>query len=241
MRYEINKKKKEKKMCGNVVASMIITCKGRMHHLKKTIQNMIGQICDFKYEIIIVDYGDPGGCFDWCKTIQFPNIVAIKVLDDTRNFNLARARNCGAKLASGEILCFVDADVMPKPYWLFEVIGKAKRNKLVRMGGTRSLGGTCAVPARIYHLVRGYNEALCNGWGHEENDFYSRCRHFCREAGYNLKNINYINHNEYEGTKFCKYPKRKDSSMLNKEAAKRTYFLVNPNGYGVCGYEFWKR
>jgi glycosyltransferase involved in cell wall biosynthesis len=239
MIYRINKKKKVV-LLNKPKASIIVTCKGRLHHLQQTIPYLISQICDFNYEIIVVDYGDPDGCFEWCKSKSFPKVKSIKVLDNVEIFNLARARNCGAKIATGEIFCFVDADIIIKEGWLADVVSKASDNKLVRRVGNRSIGGTCAVPARIYYLVRGYNEALCNGWGHEENDFYSRCKHFCHETKYNINNISYINHSEHESTKFCCAKKRGESSKLNKEAARKSYFLVNPDGYGVCRYELYK-
>ena len=85
-------------------ASIVVTCKGRLHHLRRTLPSMLAQCCPFAFEVIVVDFGCPQGTFDWCRGLDVRNLVALKVLDDTDDFHLSRARNCGASVAQGRCL-----------------------------------------------------------------------------------------------------------------------------------------
>ena len=57
-------------------ASIITTCKGRLHHLRRTLPCMLAQGCDFAYEVVVVDFGCPQGTFDFCRGLDVRNLVA---------------------------------------------------------------------------------------------------------------------------------------------------------------------
>lgn len=61
-------------------------------------------------EVIVVDDGSE-------QPPRVPAEVTLLVQDD-RGFRLAAARNRGAERASGEVLCFLDADTAPEPGYL---------------------------------------------------------------------------------------------------------------------------
>ncbi len=87
--------------------SLITTCKNRLPHLKQTLPLMLQQP---HAEVIVVDYGCEQGTAAWVKE-HHPAAKLVQVNDDPV-FCVARARNMGAKNASHELLCFVDADVL---------------------------------------------------------------------------------------------------------------------------------
>lgn len=62
------------------------------------------------FEVIVVDDGSP-------EPPQVPDGIRL-VLQEDRGFRLAAARNAGAALAGGEVLCFLDADTAPEPDYL---------------------------------------------------------------------------------------------------------------------------
>ena len=68
--------------------------------------------------MIVVDFGCPQGTFDWCRALDVRNLVAVKVLDDTEEYQRSRSRNCGANAARGRVLAFLDADIFVDETWL---------------------------------------------------------------------------------------------------------------------------
>ncbi len=67
-------------------------------------------------EIIVVDNGSKD------KTVEIARELGCKVVKEEKK-GASNARNEGAKLAKGDILCFIDADGVVSPDWLKEVRG----------------------------------------------------------------------------------------------------------------------
>jgi glycosyltransferase involved in cell wall biosynthesis len=66
-------------------------------------------------EIVIVDDGSEPPLAE----VRSPGDLPVKVVhQDDRGFGLARARNTGAAAASGDIVVFLDCDMVPEPSWL---------------------------------------------------------------------------------------------------------------------------
>ena len=66
----------------------VITCKGRLHHLKQTLPLIVAMGTS---EVIVVDYGCPDGTGDWVEA-NFPGVTVVRV-DDDPGFSPARSRN----------------------------------------------------------------------------------------------------------------------------------------------------
>lgn len=95
--------------------SIVVPCKGRLGNLKNVIPAMLSQETTADYDIMVVDYGCPDGTFTWCKEQNNPKLHSIRVLDNVEKFNLSRCRNLGAKHSNGELLAFVDGDIVIPP------------------------------------------------------------------------------------------------------------------------------
>ena len=87
--------------------SIIIVCKGRLEHLKRTLPFAIAQQAS---EVIVVDYDCPDGTSAWAAE-NYPDVRVVKV-DSAPLFHQANARNVGAASASGNWLFFMDADIL---------------------------------------------------------------------------------------------------------------------------------
>jgi glycosyltransferase involved in cell wall biosynthesis len=84
----------------------VVTCKGRLHHLRQTLPALVTQT---GAECVVVDYDCPDHAYLWVSE-HFPNVRIARVLD-APTFNLSRARNIGAMVAKAPWLCFIDADI----------------------------------------------------------------------------------------------------------------------------------
>jgi hypothetical protein len=158
---------------------VVVTCKGRLTHLRQTLPQLLSFDITADYRVVVVDYDDPDRSFEWCAEQRHPRLVAIRVADNAKVFNLSRARNCGANALPSDILCFVDADAIVDRQFLEVATG------LVRCAGgilsrrimTHSFdtAGVCCVRTTAFRAERGYDESL-QGYGPEDLDFYSRVR-----------------------------------------------------------------
>ena len=77
-----------------------------------------------------------------------------RVADARRQSNAgpASARNTGARLASGEILVYTDADCVPKPDWLSQLVAGFGEG-IVAVGGTYAIANPSSRLARVVQLA----------------------------------------------------------------------------------------
>jgi glycosyltransferase involved in cell wall biosynthesis len=227
------------------LASIIVTCKGRLHHLRRTLPSMLAQRCAFCYEVVVVDFGCPHGTFDWCRSLDVRNLVALKVLDYSDEFQLSRSRNCGASAARGRLLAFVDADMFLDATWLETVVEVMRHGRIglctvvpdFRDGWDRA--GSCIVSAAVFHAVRGYDEAL-RGWGSEDVDFCCRCA-ACTLAGkFAPSLLTPIKHGHEERVRYQADKDIGASNARNAEYLRQRTGLVNPQGYGRGAFHIFR-
>jgi hypothetical protein len=154
-------------------SSIITTCKGRLHHLRRTLPSFLQQPDS---EVIVVDYDCPDDTSGVCAR-EFPAVRVVKV-DDAPRFNLSRARNLGAEAARGEWLAFFDADVAMAPDF-FRRLSPAldARGTFHRFFPndfrTYSACGSCVVRREDYLAVDRYDEVFA-GYSGEDQDLYFR-------------------------------------------------------------------
>jgi glycosyltransferase involved in cell wall biosynthesis len=150
--------------------SVITTCKNRLPHLKQTLPLMLQQP---SAEVIVVDYGCEQGTAAWVKE-HYPAAKLVEVKDDPV-FSIAKARNAGAKIASHEFLCFVDADVfvhLELGEWL-ELNRNPNGFYVYPVQKEHELNGFVIVAREHFSKIGGYDEAFW-GWGGEDKDLYER-------------------------------------------------------------------
>jgi glycosyltransferase involved in cell wall biosynthesis len=146
----------------------ITTCMGRLKALQQTLGSMVGQ--SDGAGVVVVDYSCPDRAGDWVEA-HHPLVRVVRA-PGRGQFNLAAARNIGARHADAPCLCFVDADVVLDPGF-----AAAIRPALAPGGFYRArsddpgLGGTFVCARADFERVGGYDEVYpC--WGEEDNDFF---------------------------------------------------------------------
>ena len=151
--------------------SLIVTCKGRLMHLRQTLP-LFCALPDT--EVILADYGCPDGSGDWAAA-NFPSVKVVRITDDP-GFNPSRARNIAARESSADYLFFADADIKIAPAAMDDIRAAITPNTYATIDATDlgdDLRGTCIVPRAKFEAVGGYDELLKN-YGMEDTELYTR-------------------------------------------------------------------
>lgn len=165
--------------------SLCTACKGRKHHVVLTLpENIRDSMGCEDIEFVLLDYSSPDKLARWVRRRMMPHIESGRLVylrrDGEKYFRFSHARNLMFKMATGDIVCNVDADIIVKrgyARWLQEHF-TASRRTLVSPGGDktgRGIGWLALLKSNFLKLG-GYDERFDDGWGFEDNDLVRRAR-----------------------------------------------------------------
>lgn len=176
--------------------AFVVTCKGRLHHLRQTLPLLVSQA---DCECIVVDYDCPDQTYRWVTT-NFPTVHVVHVSDAPR-FHLARARNLGAAIASARWLCFVDADILIDSGFATALTRHLQEGFYYRpLPMSWEKWGSHLCPRASFQRIEGYDEAI-EGWGGEDDDLYRRLESIgCQPASFPGQLLTSIQHDDLERT-----------------------------------------
>ena len=168
--------------------SFCTTCMDRLFHLEQTLPRNLKNASSFEdAEFILLNYGSTDGLDGWVKKNLFAEISSGRVsyyrTDEPRYWVAARAKNIAHRLASGDILCNLDSDILI-PEGFCEYISDAfSSNPEIIMAfdsadshGNHGCAGIIASRREHFHSVNGYDEGIRLGWGYDDMNFQFRCR-----------------------------------------------------------------
>mgnify|MGYP003386232729 FL=1 len=153
-------------------------------------------------EFVVLDYGSEDGLGDWIKANFQHEIDSGRLIyarTEAEHFKMAHAKNMAHRLATGDVLCNVDADNFTgKGFssWLDGIFTEAPNtlvsphsvnfkqdiaHKISRRLGypptPSGMGGRIAIMRENFYKLGGYNEAF-TGWGPEDVDMALRAREY---------------------------------------------------------------
>jgi len=186
----------------------------RLHHVKSTLPINIKNNIDYKnLEFILLDYNSSDGLEDWVYTnmkneIESGLLVYFKTLDPI-HFNRSHSRNMMFKLATGDIICNIDADNFTGKNFAHYInsIYSKKDNCIIvpdtkgKFYNLRDAVGRFCSKREDFISVTGYDEKMTS-YGSEDIDLYSRIKRLGREEVI-IEDINYlksITHGDNERT-----------------------------------------
>jgi glycosyltransferase involved in cell wall biosynthesis len=146
-----------------VKVSVIIATYNEEKYIGKCIASLLSQ--SVKHEIIIVDDGSEDKTEELIKQIKLEKIDFLQYFK-IKHLGPAAARNFGAEKATGDILVFVDADMVFDSKFLIQLINPIV-NKLTK--GTFTNKEFVANWDKIYAKCWNYNQGLSNNLRIPEN------------------------------------------------------------------------
>jgi len=118
--------------------SVIIPAKNEEKSIASTIQSCLDQT-EKPFEIIVVNDGSTDKTKDFVEMMRIRN-PELKLINFDKGHSAAFARNEGAKIATGDVLVFLDADMIPKEKEFISKIDIAFSNQEVKAAYFASCG-----------------------------------------------------------------------------------------------------
>ena len=167
--------------------SLCTVCMNRLHHLQKTLPKNIEDNLHYPgIEFVLLDYNSQDGLEDWVKSDLMSYIKAGKLVyyktTEPDYFRMSHSKNIAHRVATGDIVCNVDADNYAGKGFAEFIRDKFQRNPNVYLVPEESLlNGDCGAGGRIclkktdFINLRGYDESF-DGWGYEDIDLRDRLK-----------------------------------------------------------------
>lgn len=161
--------------------SFCITSMDRLCHLKKTlIKNIKNNILYPNVEFILLDYNSKDGLKDWveknCKEYLNSGILKYYRIEWPESFNMSNAKNISHTLATGDVLCGLDADNLTNKNFAYYINFEFNKNKEIIGHSSVKIsdfGGRMFTSKENFKKLNGYDESFI-GWGYEDLDFKHR-------------------------------------------------------------------
>lgn len=155
----------------------------RLYHLQETlIKNIEDNISYPNLEFVVLDYNSSDDIKSWVKK-DLQKYIDLGILKfystpEPETFHRSHSRNVAMKLATGDVICNVDADnYLGKDFAFYINYQFSFQDDLFLTSGFSdgSTGKVC-VRKKDFLSVRGYDERI-SGWGYEDDDLYERLEH----------------------------------------------------------------
>ena len=168
--------------------SFCTTCMGRLYHLKETILKNIENASSYPdCEFVLLDYNSNDGLREWASEklggFMESGKVAYYMTREPFYFIASHAKNIAHRMATGDILCNIDADVSIPPGFCEYLKDVFVTNPLSivsfsseDMNGNSGCAGLIAAQSSHFYSVNGYDEDIYIGWGYDDMNYQFRCR-----------------------------------------------------------------
>lgn len=181
----------------------------RLHHIKETLQRNIEDNLDYpNAEFVLLDYNSSDGLQEWVKENLNEFVLAGKLIyartESPSYFRRSHSRNLAFKIATGDLVCNVDADnFIGSGFATFLAnIFRKTRNVFVAADNTGkyyrindAVGRFCGWREDFFD-INGYDEKI-DGYGFEDVDLCERLHQLGRKKVV-IKDVSYLKTVEHD-------------------------------------------
>ena len=159
--------------------SLCTAIKNRLFFLKQTLPQNIADSPLDEVEFVVLDYSSDDGLSDWIRPFVLNGRANYFRADGQDFWRNSHAKNVSSLVATGDIVCNVDADNFVGVGFANFVIQHFKKNSGILTGppGVDGVTGRIAMRKSNFIDLGGYNEQFRFGWGCEDIDLVSRVKH----------------------------------------------------------------
>ena len=236
--------------------SITTVCMNRLSFLCKTLPVSIAENVGYpNLEFVVLDYNSQDGMEAWARK-NLSKYIEAGILRYYKNdvpqyFDLSHSKNMVAKLATGDIICQVDADNYAGPNyaaWVNEIFSRHGRDTIITTLRKnhipfRDQGGKICVSKHLFSSVLGYDESLV-GYGIDDVDLVNRLekaggkRFFIEDEKY----LKFIGHSDVERLKNHHLVNNLENIFVQMSASMETHnrvlYLLKDKGFIELNLEF---
>ena len=139
----------------SLTASVIIPTYNRQEYLKDALASLEGQASAAGFEIIVVDNACSTELAEYIGRLERADGLKIRYLAQQK-VGLHNARHCGARAAQGEILIYLDDDVLMPSGWLEAMLAPYEDKQVGCVGGKTLLKFEQPPPDWLTKPLRAY-------------------------------------------------------------------------------------
>ncbi|HLF35206.1 MAG TPA: glycosyltransferase [Cyclobacteriaceae bacterium] len=168
--------------------SLCTVCMNRLNHLRQTLLKNLEDNARYpSLEFVLLDYNSSDGLQEWVRDnlqsyIKSGRLVYFHAAEP-QYFHRSHSRNLAFRLASGDIVCNIDADNFTGPefsFYLNSHFNEHKNSFLTvnfhdQENINRDTYGRIACRKKDFYLIRGFDERM-EGYGYEDLDFCERLK-----------------------------------------------------------------
>lgn len=175
--------------------SFCTTCMGRAHHLKETLPQNIRDnpvSDDLDIEFVVLNYNSGDDLHEWMTTdpemikhIE-SGLVRYGRTTEPDSFYHSHAKNMAHRIATGDVLCNLDADNFTGPKFAQFLKSRFERDVDIVLSPSfrvsrefppeeRGFVGRISLSHDSFYKLGGYDESF-KGWGGEDNDIMQRAK-----------------------------------------------------------------
>jgi glycosyltransferase involved in cell wall biosynthesis len=232
----------------------------RAHQLKETLPaNIQANAAYPNLEFIVLDYNSKDGLGDWVKENQsqllYSGAIKYYKTNTPEVFHLSHSKNMAIRLATGNIICCVDADNFTgKGYaaWVNEVFSdKGKKSIITTIRKSAfplpNQGGKISFAREAVYAARGFDEQMVD-YGMEDVDLVNRLELKGGSRVYIEADpfLTCLTHSDQERLENFSLLKRVQKIFINSDIANNLYadreviYLFDDNQFYKIIYQFHK-
>lgn len=167
--------------------SFCTTCMDRLCHLKQVYLKSLENTLNCDVEFILLNYNSKDDLDEWVVD-NLSNYIEKRIVKYYKTtepiyFVASHAKNIACKLATGDLICNLDADNLILDGFYDFVVNEFKNNsKIILTSDSLDINGHHGCCGKIvckkedFYSVNGYDENIYLGWGMDDTNFQARCR-----------------------------------------------------------------
>ena len=167
--------------------SFCTTCMDRLCHLKQVYLKSLENTAGCNVEFILLNYNSKDNLDEWVvDNLSDPiknRIVKYYKTTEPVYFVASHAKNIAYKLATGDLICNLDADNLVLPGFYEFIVNEFVNNPEIILtsdsldvNGHHGCCGKIVCKKEDFYSVNGYDENIYLGWGMDDTNFQTRCR-----------------------------------------------------------------
>jgi hypothetical protein len=215
-------------------------CKGRSEHLKEVAPYLeaVKKKSKHKVEVHVLDYDCPQGTKEW---VDSNTTFKCTKINNKPIFNQPLARNLSIQqLLDTDIILIIDCDIkIVDPLFIDNILKEDDLLNTFYSGREHSMAyGSCMVSTKNIIELSGYNEALGNGWGFDDVEFYNRLiEKGLTEKGFPVGSVDEIRHGDELRVLHYANKDIQQSNHLNAQCSSFQSIFIEDNIHYVCFYD----